>query len=118
TSITKALPQPPTLREHETNNDHIAALDARLANLSLRRKNISRVIHDLTIVRAVDNPLVTTLAERREAERKVKGLEEELAEIGQEEHDLGMRMHRARKRVEREEGGVGVDAIWIKRVTS
>ena len=54
---------------------------------------------------------------REDEKRKVEMLKQELADIQQQEFDLGLKLHRANKRREREsefeEGG----SLWIRRIT-
>ena len=55
---------------------------------------------------------------RREIEKKkVEGLKEELAEIQREEYDLGLKLYRANKRLERE-AAFEPSSLWVRRVTS
>jgi hypothetical protein len=76
---------------------------------------VNRLLGDLNGTQP-QNPLVTDLAKRRETEKRRKEFEDELAEIGREEHDVGLRLHRAWKRREREDGAAGT-TLWIRRVT-
>ena len=108
----KALPRPPPELESV---DHVSSLEAQLDDLRLRRRNVNRLLGDLNGTQP-QNPLVTDLAKRRETEKRRKEFEDELAEIGREEHDVGLRLHRAWKRREREDGAAGT-TLWIRRVT-
>lgn len=111
--VSKALPQPPTLAE---SSDHVSTLQAQLDDLQLRRRNISRVVRDLSS-NAATSPLVADLRQRREAERRVREYEAELMEIGSREHEVGLRLHRALKKKDREEGGGYDSVLWVRRVT-
>lgn len=54
------------------------------------------------------------LRRREDEKKKVERLKEELAEVQQEEYELGIKLHRAYKRQEREsewESG----SLWVKR---
>ena len=115
TDANKALPAPPSLDNPDT--DHVTKLSLQLDALMLQRGSITRVIASLTQTETANNPLVTDLATRRAHEARVKSLEAELAEVGRREHELGMKLHRARKRVEREEGDAGLTSLWVRRVT-
>jgi hypothetical protein len=54
---------------------------------------------------------------KREVERmKVEGLREELAEVQQEEYELGLKLHRAYKRLDRE-AEFEPTGLWVRRVT-
>ncbi|KAH7045335.1 hypothetical protein B0J12DRAFT_577533 [Macrophomina phaseolina] len=120
-SANKTLPLPPQLQDSEsiTNGDPISKYTAQLDDLSLRRANINRVIKDLTSLPDLNNPLTVDWATRRANERKVKSLQDELTEIAAQEHEIGMKLHRARKKAEREEGYDGATtALWVRRVTN
>lgn len=108
----KALPRPPPELESV---DHVTSLEAQLDDLRLRRRNVNKLLDDLNATQP-QNPLVTDLAKRREVERRRKEFEDELAEIGREEHDVGLKLHRAWRRRERE-GGAPETTLWIRRVT-
>jgi hypothetical protein len=53
----------------------------------------------------------------RVVEQRKRGFEDELSEIKREEYEVGMKLHRAWKKREREDPNVG-SAIWVRRVTS
>ncbi|OMP84425.1 hypothetical protein BK809_0000207 [Diplodia seriata] len=121
TSANKTLPLPPQLADNEsiTNADPLSKYTAQLDDLALRRQNISRVVKDLTTLPDLNNPLSVDMATRRANERKVKALRDELTEIAAREHEIGMKLHRARKKAEREEGyDGGTTALWVRRVTN
>ncbi|KAJ9649524.1 hypothetical protein H2199_000300 [Coniosporium tulheliwenetii] len=111
--VSKALPQPPTMAE---SSDHVSSLQAQLDDLQLRRRNISRVVRDLSS-NAATSPLVADLKQRREAERRIREYEAELMEIGSREHEVGLRLHRALRKKDREEGGGYDSVLWVRRVT-
>ncbi|EOD45128.1 hypothetical protein UCRNP2_8139 [Neofusicoccum parvum UCRNP2] len=120
-SANKTLPLPPQLQDTESivSSDPISKYSAQLDDLSLRRSNINRVIKDLTSLADINNPLAVDWSTKRANERKIKTLEDELTEIGAQEHDIGMRLHRARKKLEREEGyDMGSTTLWVRRVTN
>jgi len=54
---------------------------------------------------------------REEEKRKVEGLREEEAEVRRSEHELGLRLHRAWKRRDRDEANFEPTSIWVRRVT-
>lgn len=108
----KALPlSPPEL----ASGDLISSLEAQRADLQLRRKNVQRLIRDHT-AEQMQNPLVKDIKARREDQKKVKEWEDEMAEIVRWEHETGLRLHRALKRKDVEEGREG-SALWVRRVT-
>jgi hypothetical protein len=96
--------------------DHVATLQARLDDLATQRGNVERVLRDLTDPAAC-NPLVSNFRVEREREKRVAALRDELNEIGLLEHEVGLRMHRAQRRKEREEGYEGFTTLWVRRVT-
>lgn len=51
-------------------------------------------------------------------EGRKRVFEDELAEIKREEYEVGIKLHRAWKKRDREEGIEGGSAIWVRRVTS
>lgn len=112
----KALPLAPP--ELSSADDRVANLEARLENLAHRRTNINRSIKQMTELMPRDNLLASTdVLRKREVEKqKVEGLREELAEIQREEHDLGLKLHRAYKRLDRD-GEFQSTTLWIRRVT-
>ncbi|KAF2458061.1 hypothetical protein BDY21DRAFT_371558 [Lineolata rhizophorae] len=106
----KALPLSPPELESQ---DRITSLQAQLDSVELQRNNVRRLLRDLGRPR---NPLQQDLAARREAERTARALEEELAELTQLEHEVGLKLHRAYKRKEQEECAQPT-TLWIRRVT-
>jgi len=62
------------------------------------------------------NPMVFDLAARKEHDRKLKDLEDILADLSRQEHEVGLRLHRAFKRRDRQLNEQPT-ALWIKRVT-
>lgn len=113
TNTTKALPQPPT---HLSASDHIGLLESQLEDLRIRRTNVYRLLSDLNNA-APPNPLITDFKRARMVEARKRGFEDELSEIKREEHDVGLKLHRAWKKREREDPGAG-SVLWVRRVTS
>ncbi|KAF2852976.1 hypothetical protein T440DRAFT_487967 [Plenodomus tracheiphilus IPT5] len=112
-NTTKALPQPPTTLSA---SDHIGLLESQLEDLRIRRTNVYRLLSDLNNA-APPNPLITDFKRARVVEARKRGFEDELSEIKREEHDVGLKLHRAWKKREREDPGAG-SALWVRRVTS
>ncbi|KAL6403222.1 hypothetical protein AUP68_12560 [Ilyonectria robusta] len=112
TSTTKALPLAPP--EMQSANDRVAYLNARLESLAHRRTNINRGIKQMTELMPTDNLMSSTeVLRKREIEKqKVEDLKEELSEIQREEYDLGLKLYRANKRLERESDFEG-SALWM-----
>lgn len=65
-----------------------------------------------------DNLTVTQqVRQKREEEKlKVEGLREEEADIKREEHELGLRLHRAYKRKDKD-AVYEPTTLWVRRVT-
>ncbi|KAF2748065.1 hypothetical protein M011DRAFT_476694 [Sporormia fimetaria CBS 119925] len=110
----KALPAPPTLASATS---HVSTLEASLEDIRIQRQNIHRLLHDLN-TSAPPNPLLTDFKRMRLVEARRKDFEDQLAKLKVEEHDVGLRLHRALKRAEREDPDAGTSALWIRRVTS
>ncbi|RKF78750.1 hypothetical protein GcM1_208021 [Golovinomyces cichoracearum] len=111
----KALPQAPA---DNPSHDLITALQAHLDSLANRRRKISQSIRQMTELMPRENLLVTEEVRlRREREKRhVAMLLEEKAEIEREEHEVGLRLHRAWKRTE--SGAVyEPTSLWVRRVT-
>ncbi|KAF2205020.1 hypothetical protein GQ43DRAFT_468607 [Delitschia confertaspora ATCC 74209] len=109
----KALPRPPT---ELATSDHIEILEAQLADIRLRHSNVGRLLSDLNTL-APPNPFVTDFRRMRLREARKKEFEDELADIRREEHEVGLRLHRAWRRREREDPNGSESAIWVRRVT-
>ncbi|KAH7139036.1 hypothetical protein B0J11DRAFT_546596 [Dendryphion nanum] len=112
TNTQKALPRPPT---EISAADHVDILEAQIEDLRVRRSNVHRLLQDLYNA-APPNPLVTDFKRMRIVEKRKKDFEDELAEIKVEEHDVGLKLHRALRKRERADPG-SESAIWIRRVT-
>ena len=96
--------------------DHIGILESQVEDLRIRRSNVYRLLTDLNNA-APSNPLITDFKRARLADQRKKGFEDELSEIKREEHDVGLKLHRAWKKREREDPNTG-SALWVRRVTS
>lgn len=112
-TASKALPRTP---QESSASDLVAALQAQLDDLFTQRSNVQKVIRDFLDTQP-QNPLVSDLKARREAERKLENLKDDLAEITRLEHEVGLRLHRAYKKREKADGATPT-ALWIRRVTS
>ncbi|KAF2673970.1 hypothetical protein BT63DRAFT_172447 [Microthyrium microscopicum] len=110
----KALPPTP---QQLASSDHVGQLNAQLDDLRNQRRNLDRILRDLEGPEA-KNPLNTTFREEREREKNIVAIKSELNEINMLEHDIGLKLHRANKKREREEGYEGFTTLWVRRVTS
>lgn len=115
-STSKALPPAPP--EMQAANDRVGTLKARLEALTNRRININKSIKKMTELMPTDNLMASeAVLKKREVEKlKVEGLKEELADVGRMEYELGLKLHRAYKRQDRE-AQYEQTTLWVRRVT-
>ncbi|KAI6785625.1 uncharacterized protein J7T54_005959 [Emericellopsis cladophorae] len=116
-STSKDLPPAPP--EMVDTKDRVVLLKTKLEALAHRRNNISRSIKKMTELMPADRLMASheVLRKREEEKRKVEVLREELAEVQRQEYDLGLKLHRAYKRQERE-ANYETGTLWVRRVTS
>lgn len=113
-TLGKSLPQcPPELEA----SDKISTLEARLDDLARRKRNINKIKAALADALR-RNAVAYDVKKRKEVETKLKNLDDEMSEVTQEEHEVGLRLHRAQKKRDREENNLEPTSLWIKRVTS
>jgi hypothetical protein len=97
--------------------DLISSLQAQLDNLAHRKANLEKSIYQMTQLMPSD-PLARGMEALRQAEekKKVEMLKEDLDDVVREEHDIGLRLHRALKR--RDQNAVyEPTGLWVRRVT-
>jgi hypothetical protein len=111
--LSKSLPQCPPEMEAP---DKISSLEARMEEFARRKRNINKLISQLKSGVQPSN-IAFDLRTREEVKRTIKGLEGELAEIIQEEHEVGLRLHRVQRKKDRDEMYENPTGLWIKRVT-
>lgn len=112
--LSKSLPQcPPELEAV----DKISILEARMEEFARRKRNVNKLIKQLT---TGGQPTAIAFNPRNQEERKrmLIGLESELADIVQEEHEVGLRLHRVQRKKDRDENYDTPTGLWIKRVTN
>ncbi|KAL7789385.1 hypothetical protein V8C37DRAFT_386379 [Trichoderma ceciliae] len=116
-STTKPLPPAPP--ELASSDDRIAQLNAVLSGLAHRRVNINRSIQQMTELMPRDNLMASeeVLRKREIEKQKVEGLKQELAEIQHEEYDLGLKLHRAYKRLDKN-AEYEPTTLWVRRITT
>lgn len=108
----KALPLPPPALSATT---LIEELEARMADLATQKRNLRRLRADLNTER---QSVVCDIATRREAEKQLAAWKEEMEEVEKCEHEVGVRLHRAWRRKEKEEGlQNSEETFWVRRVT-
>lgn len=97
--------------------NRIDAFQTRRAELARRKVNIDSMLYELT--QAIQ-PSSTTydLATRDEVKKAVVSLKSELDDIGREDHEIGVKLIRAWKKLENEEFYGGSTSLWVKRVTA
>ena len=109
----KSLPKSPPEVEATS---RVARLEAKLDDLHQRRSNLQTIIHELTNV-VQPSSIAYDMASRQEIKRTVDGLKRELAEVVKDEHETGLKLHRALKRDD-EFSAYEPTSIWVRRVTS
>lgn len=113
--LTKSLPNTPA---ETASSDPISTLEARRDDLAHRRMNIEKSIKQMTELMPVDRMMVTEEVRRkRELEKKqIEGLRQDEADIRREEHEVGLKLHRAWKRKDKQ-AGYEETGLWVRRVT-
>jgi hypothetical protein len=99
-------------------HDLVTSLQAQLDDLAHRRGNIARSIRQMTVLMPTDSLVVTDdVRRKREAEKmKIERLRVEEADVKREEHEIGLRLHRAWKRRDKE-AVYEPTGLWVRRVT-
>lgn len=113
-----AKPLPPAPHEQSSSNDRVANLNAQIQGLVHRRINITRSIKQMTELMPADNLLASeeVLRKREVEKQKVDTLRGELAEVQREEYELGLKLHRAYKRLD-QDAEYEPTTLWVRRVT-
>lgn len=113
----KSLPPAPPETLSQT-QDRVAQLNAKLQALGNRRINLNTAIKQMTELMPTDNILASeAVVRKREGEkRKVETLRQELADVERESYELGLKLHRAYKRMDRD-AEYEPTTLWVRRVT-
>ncbi|KAI4868590.1 hypothetical protein F4820DRAFT_409842 [Hypoxylon rubiginosum] len=113
----KSLPPAPPETQSQT-QDRVAQLNAKLQALGNRRINLHTAIKQMTELMPTDYILASeAVVRKREAEkRKVEALRGELADVERESYELGLKLHRAYKRMDRDLE-YEPTTLWVRRVT-
>ena len=111
--LSKSLPKEPP---EEKAVSRVESLQAKLDALRRRRGNLQTVIHELTNV-VQPSSIAYDVASRQEIKKTVDGLKKELAEVTKEEHETGLKLHRAWKRHD-DATAYEPTHLWVRRVTS
>ncbi|XDG06642.1 hypothetical protein ABKA04_006257 [Annulohypoxylon sp. FPYF3050] len=114
----KSLPLAPPETQSAQTQDRVAQLNAKLQALGNRRININTAIKQMTELMPTDNILASdaVIHKREEEKRKVEALKQELAEVERESYELGLKLHRAYKRLDRD-AEYEPTTLWVRRVT-
>lgn len=96
--------------------DLISSLQAQLDNLRHQRGNLQRITRDLQRL-LTPGPNALDRHARADLKRTVDECNADLDEIVRQEHDVGMRLHRAWRRRERDELLDEPTGLWVRRVT-
>ena len=117
-SINKSLPPVPPEASAGEAHDRVGVLNAQLAALGNRRININRSIKQMTELMPTDKLMNSEEVQRkRELEKKrIETLKLELAEVQREEYELGLKLHRAYKRMDNGQT-YEPTTLWVRRVT-
>ncbi|KAJ5516686.1 hypothetical protein N7527_008246 [Penicillium freii] len=111
-------PSPPPLPEVPLDaQGRIKAMETKRDDLTQRRYSLESLIAELS--KALQPTSVAyDLAAKSEVQKSIKGIEGEIADIKKEEHDLGMKISRAWRRLDEKENSGDGNNLWVKRVTS
>ncbi|KAI1345256.1 hypothetical protein F5Y15DRAFT_365380 [Xylariaceae sp. FL0016] len=114
-SVDKVLPLAPP---ESASQDRVTQLNAKLEALANRRMNINTAIKQMTELMPTDNVLASdaVVRKREEEKRKVEVLRIELADVERESYELGLKLHRAYKRLDRD-AEYEPTTLWVRRVT-
>ncbi|KGO77877.1 hypothetical protein PITC_060580 [Penicillium italicum] len=111
-------PSPPPLPEMPLDaQGRIKAMETKRDNLTQRRYHLETLISDLSKV-IQPTSAAYDLAAKAEAQKSIKDIESDIADIKKEEHDLGMKITRAWRRLDEKENSGDGNNLWVKRVTS
>ncbi|KAI1127938.1 hypothetical protein F5Y10DRAFT_277771 [Nemania abortiva] len=115
TSVDKSLPPAPP---EASAKDRVTELNAQIEALGNRRININTAIRKMTEMMPTDNILASdAVVRKREGEkRKVEALRVELADVERQSYELGLKLHRAYKRLDRD-AEYEPTTLWVRRVT-
>ncbi|KAK0715890.1 hypothetical protein B0H67DRAFT_601330 [Lasiosphaeris hirsuta] len=114
----KMLPPVPPETLADEASDRVGLLNAQLQALANRRININRSIKQMTELMPTDNLMdsLDVIRKREGEKRKVEALKGELSEVQREEYELGLKLHRAYKRLDRDDNWEPT-SLWVRRVT-
>ena len=116
-SVNKSLPVAPPEATASEARDRVALLNAQLQSLGNRRINLLRSIKQMTELMPTDNLMASeeVIRKREMEKRKVESFRTELAEVQREEYEIGLKLHRAYKRLDRD-ADYEPTTLWVRRV--
>ena len=109
----KTLPKSP---DEAAATTLVASLEAKLDALRRRRQNLKTVLHELTNV-VQPSSIAYDMASRAEIKKTVDNINNELATVQKDEHETGLKLHRAWKRQD-QESVYEPTHLWVRRVTT
>ena len=116
-STTKSLPPTPVEMQAAEADDKIGSLQARLDDLSRRKRNLNKIILELQDS-LKKNAIIYDARKRKEVEKMITNLHMETQDVKNEEHDVQLLLHRAQKRRDKDDFYEKPTGLWIKRVTT
>lgn len=113
-SVTKSLPPTPVELQAA---DKVSSLEARLDDLSRRKRNVNKIVAELrdSLRR---NAIIYDSRKRKEVDKMIINLNLELQDITNESHEVTLRLHRVQKRRDKDDFYEEPTGLWIKRVTT
>ncbi|KAI0879382.1 hypothetical protein GGS24DRAFT_154066 [Hypoxylon argillaceum] len=114
-SLDKSLPPAPP---EASAKDRVTELNAQLEALGNRRININTAIRKITEMMPTDHILASeAVVRKREGEKRtVENLRTQLADVDRQSYELGLKLHRAYKRLDRD-AEYEPTTLWVRRVT-
>lgn len=113
-STTKSLPPTPVEMQAA---DKVGSLQARLDDLTRRKRNLNKIILELQDS-LKKNAIIYDARKRKEVDKMITNLQMEIQDVNNEEHDVQLKLHRVQKRRDKEDFYEKPTGLWIKRVTS
>lgn len=113
-SLTKTLPQLPA---EFSSGDKIGNYESQLEALNRRKHNVNRIMKELS-ENLKKNQINYDARKRKEVQAQIQNYEEELQTIFNEQHDIGLLMHRAMKKRDADDNYEHPTGLWIRRVTN
>ena len=108
---------PPSPPEVESAGDRVTHLQAQLDDLSRRRANLQRIVADMSRL-LEPGPYTCEMSTREGMKRTVDECQAELDDVLRQQHDVGLMLHRAYRRREKEGCISEPTGLWVRRVTT